>query len=92
LPVIPIYRILIWDHILDPFPTHNHHTRFQRRLGAMNPETKLVLDALTKHFDDMEARWERSFFEAEENLEKEFAEAKEKWESRFAQSDDKWER
>jgi hypothetical protein len=56
----------------------------------MNPETKLVLDALSKRFDDLEARWERSFTEAGEKLEKEFAKAEEKWEIRFSQCDDKW--
>jgi hypothetical protein len=57
----------------------------------MNPETKMVLDALSKRFDDLEARWEQSFTEAGEKL-KEFAEAEEKWEVRFSQCDDKWER
>lgn len=58
----------------------------------MNPETKLVLDALSKRFDDMEAKWEQSFKDAGEKLEKEFGEVEEKWELRFSQSEDKWER
>jgi hypothetical protein len=36
----------------------------------MNPETKLVLDALSKSFDDLESRWDLSFAEAGEKLEK----------------------
>jgi hypothetical protein len=58
----------------------------------MNLETKMVLDALSKRFDDLEARWEQSFTEAGEKLEKEFAEAEEKWEVCFSQCDNKWER
>jgi hypothetical protein len=58
----------------------------------MNPETKLVLDALSKRFDDMEAKWEQSFKDAGEKLEKEFGEVEEKWELRFSHSEDKWER
>jgi hypothetical protein len=40
----------------------------------MNPETKLVLDAPSKRFDDMEAKWEQSFKDVGEKLEKEFGE------------------
>jgi hypothetical protein len=58
----------------------------------MNPETKLVLDALTKRFDDMEARWDKSSAEADEKLQKSIAVADEKWESRFAKSEYHWER
>jgi tetrahydromethanopterin S-methyltransferase subunit G len=43
----------------------------------MNPETKLVLDALSKRFDDLESRWENTFTEAAEKLEKSFGEAEE---------------
>jgi hypothetical protein len=58
----------------------------------MNPETKLVLDTLSKRFDDLESRWEHTFTEAAEKLEKSFEEAEEQWESRFATSEDHWER
>jgi hypothetical protein len=58
----------------------------------MNPKTKLVLDALTKRFDDMEARWDKSSAEADEKLQKSITVADEKWESRFAKSEDHWER
>lgn len=50
----------------------------------MNPDTKLVLDELSKlskHFDDVESK-----------LESRFSEHNERWESRFVESEDKWER
>jgi hypothetical protein len=51
----------------------------------MNPETKLVLDALTKRFDDLEAKWENTFTEAAEKLEKiRFSKSKDHWERQFA--------
>jgi hypothetical protein len=65
----------------------------------MNPETKLVLDALTKRFDVLEAsvkeaseKWEKGFAEAGEKWEQGFAEADEKWDNRFSMSEDNWER
>jgi hypothetical protein len=58
----------------------------------MNPETKLVLDTLTKRFDNVEAKWENTLSEAAEKLEKGFAEADEQWEIRFSKSEDHWER
>jgi hypothetical protein len=58
----------------------------------MNPETKLVLDTLSKRFDDLESKWEHTFTEAAEKLEKSFEEAEEQWESHFATSEDHWER
>jgi hypothetical protein len=64
----------------------------------MNPETKLVLDALTKRFDVLEAsvkeaseKWEKGFAEAGEKWEKGFTEADEKWDNRFSMSEDNWE-
>jgi hypothetical protein len=65
----------------------------------MNPEIKLVLDALTKRFDVLEAsvkeaseKWEKGFVEASEKWEKGFAEADEKWDNCFSMSEDNWER
>ena len=47
----------LWESVdLDPLPPHDHYTRLQRRLGAMNPDTKLILDELTMCFDDLELR------------------------------------
>lgn len=66
--------------ILDLAPTHDHFTRFQRRLGAMNPDTKLILeelqkqfaeqdDKLERHFGDLEAKWEKKFDDADDTTE-----------------------
>jgi hypothetical protein len=58
----------------------------------MNPETKAVLEALTKRFESLEAsvkesgvKWEKGFAESSEKWEKGFAEAAEHWECRFHQ-------
>jgi hypothetical protein len=49
-------------------PPHRHYTRFQRSLGAMDPQLKMILDEIQRskmefgrRFDDHEARWERRF-------------------------------
>ncbi|XP_039812576.1 uncharacterized protein LOC120675421 [Panicum virgatum] len=42
----------------------------------MNPDIKLVLDTMSKHFEDQDARWE-----------KRFAEHDEKWERKFLETD-----
>lgn len=47
----------------------------------MNPKTNIIIDTLTKRFNDLEARWETRFTEFDD-----------KWESRFSESDDKWKR
>lgn len=50
----------------------------------MNPDTKLVLDELSKlgkRFDEVESKWDSRFEEHET-----------KWETRFAERDDMWER
>jgi len=39
--------------VLDPAPTHDHFTRFQRRRGAMDPNSKLLLDEINKKFAAM---------------------------------------
>jgi len=59
---------------LDSSSTHDHFTRLQRRLGAMNPDIKLVLDTMSKHFEDQDARWEKRFTEHDEKWERKFLE------------------
>lgn len=43
--------------LADPVP-HDHFTRLQRRHGAMNPETKIILDELTKKFAEQDTKFE----------------------------------
>jgi hypothetical protein len=74
LPVIPIPAELQFAiAALDPHPTHTHFTRLQRRQGAMNPDTKMILDKLHKNND----KWE-----------KRIADLDTKWEARFSDADD----
>ena len=42
----------------------------------MNPDIKLVLDTMSKHFEDQDARWEKRFTEHDE-----------KWEHKFLETD-----
>jgi hypothetical protein len=45
---------------LDTSPplAHDHFTHPQHRLGMMNPETHLILDELTKRFNEHDAKWD----------------------------------
>lgn len=43
-----------------PLPPHHHHTHHQKRLGAMNPEPKLLLDAMKRLFDEQDAKMSAS--------------------------------
>lgn len=40
----------------------------------MNPDLKLVLDTMSKHFEDRDARWEKRFTEHDEKWERKFLE------------------
>lgn len=53
-----------------PLPPHHHHTRHQKRLGAINPEPKLLLDAMKRLFDEQDERLDKCFAETEVNVER----------------------
>ncbi|CAN6328732.1 unnamed protein product [Urochloa humidicola] len=55
----------------------------------MNPETKLILDTLTKRFDDFELKWGSRFDEAEEKIEARFIDSEGKFEARIIESKQK---
>jgi len=38
----------------------------------MNPDLKLVLDTMSKHFEDQDARWEKRFTEHDDKWERKF--------------------
>jgi hypothetical protein len=38
---------------------HNYFTHFQKKLGAIDSNTKLILDEIQKHFEDHDVTWER---------------------------------
>lgn len=53
-----------------PLPPHHHYTHHQKRLGAMNPESKLLLDVMKRLFDEQNERLDKRFAEAEVNIER----------------------
>ncbi|CAO2034871.1 unnamed protein product [Urochloa humidicola] len=57
----------------------------------MNPETKVILDTLTKRFDEFEVKWGSRFDQAEEKLEARFAESEQKFDTRVTESEVKME-
>jgi len=72
LLLLPIStRILtIWYQIhlpiLDPpSPPHSHYTRFQKRSGVMDPNTKLILDEMNKRFTELDTKLEQRLIESE---------------------------
>jgi hypothetical protein len=52
-----LWRIAILDRF-DSSITHDHYTRLQRQRGAMNPESKLLLDELDKRFAAADKRFD----------------------------------
>ncbi|CAO2169811.1 unnamed protein product [Urochloa humidicola] len=55
----------------------------------MNPETKIILDEMSKRFNDLESKWGSRFSEAEEKFEARFVESEAKFESRLVESERK---
>ena len=51
--------------ILDSTASHDHFTRRQRAVSAMDPTTKLIIDEFARRFDTHEERWERRFADFE---------------------------
>lgn len=49
--------------MLDSPPIHHYFTRFQQRRGAMDPNTKLILDEMEKRFAALDLKWEQQFTE-----------------------------
>lgn len=62
LPPPPSSPILV---PLPPPPPHHHYTRRQRHLGAMDPNTKLILNEMSKHFSELDVKWEQHFNDLE---------------------------
>jgi hypothetical protein len=62
---------LIGFSSLDSY-TNPHYTRLQKQLGAMNPDTKLLLDEMRKEFADQK-----------KEIRKEFVDQDAKWEARL---------
>ena len=70
---------------LDPPPplAHSHFTRRQRRLGVMNPETRLILDELTKRFNEQDAKWDSRFADQDARLARQIADLEKSQASRM---------
>ncbi|CAO2144873.1 unnamed protein product [Urochloa humidicola] len=58
----------------------------------MNPETKIILDELSKRFDSFESKWGSRFSEVEEKFENRLKESEEQIETRLTRCDEGWER
>lgn len=48
---------------LEPVHHHDYFTRLQRRLGAMDVNTKLIIEEMEKKFSALDQKWEKKFSE-----------------------------
>ncbi|CAN6162400.1 unnamed protein product [Urochloa humidicola] len=58
----------------------------------MNPETKIILNEMSKKFSELESKFDTRIAEAEKKMESMVSNSKIKWEERISKADDQWER
>ena len=78
LPLIPLFPCLKQHNIVpyvaaannwyseEVLETHKHFTRFQRKLEAMDPNTKAIIEEMNKRFFEFDLQWEKCFQEQDQ--------------------------